>query len=584
MSNPRTRVNTPLIIAVVAGLLAIGGIYLLTGDDKPAAARKDCVPLEMSTSTEKDELIGRMAERYNAAGREFGGGKCARVTVHGLTSGTAMAALRTGWAGAETGLPEPQVWSPSTSLWLSRIPATRRLEVVATGTHRSIMSSPLVVAMPEEMAAVFLAKHPDPGWDDLLALATAPGGWASLGKPEWGKFSLGRDHPELSSSGLGASIATFHAGSIANNYPGITPKSLADGEVVKFVHGVESSVERYSKDAAEFVDTLLAEDKKNLPVPFVSAIVMQEQLAYTYNRGGPNRKFKTITPTDGTLQFDHPFVVLASATPDQRAAADDFYAYLSEGDRQLGFREAGFRDWANPSAPTEQLRTTLSIPNGQLVSAIPAPAPDLVEAIVKAWNGTRRDARVLLVLDVSGSMNEPAAENDPQVRGSKLDLVKPAAKRALDLLSADDEVGLWTFSSPGYTEHVPVGRLGDNKAALGAAIDGLTATGATDLYATVGAAYTKMAAQPDPERINAIVVLSDGADSTKVAGAREALLAKINPELTETKMPIFTISYGQKSDLETMGMIAATSKALSYDAVKDPKNIDEVFVSVFHNF
>ncbi len=191
---------------------------------------------------------------------------------------------------------------------------------------------------------------------------------------------------------------------------------------------------------------------------------------------------------------------------------------------------------------------------------------------------------MLLVLDVSGSMNDPAAANDPEVRGSKLDLVKPAAKRALDLLSAEDEVGLWTFSSPGYTEHVPVGRLGANKAALGAAIDGLAATGATDLYATVGAAYAKMTAQPDPERINAIVVLSDGEDSTKVPGAREALLAKINPELTETKMPIFTISYGQKSDPGTMQMIAATSKALSYDAVKDPKNIDEVFVSVFHNF
>jgi Ca-activated chloride channel family protein len=93
-----------------------------------------------------------------------------------------------------------------------------------------------------------------------------------------------------------------------------------------------------------------------------------------------------------------------------------------------------------------------------------------------------------------------------------------------------------------------------------------------------------MAAHPDPERINAIVVLSDGEDSMKVPGAREALLAKINPELTETKMPIFTISYGQKSDPETMRLIASTTKALSYDAVKDPKNVDDVFVSVFHNF
>jgi hypothetical protein len=83
---------------------------------------------------------------------------------------------------------------------------------------------------------------------------------------------------------------------------------------------------------------------------------------------------------------------------------------------------------------------------------------------------------VLLVLDVSGSMNDPAATSDPEVKGSKLDLVKPAATRALDLLSGKDEVGLWTFSSPGFTEHVPVGKLADNKAALSAAIGGLGAT------------------------------------------------------------------------------------------------------------
>lgn len=583
MSNP--RVNTPLVIAVVTGLLAIGGIFLLTDGDKPAPARTDCVTLEMSTSTEKDELIGRMAERYNAAGREFDGGKCARVSVHGLTSGTAMSALSTGWAGAETGRPEPQVWSPSTSLWLSRIPKERQPAVVTSLTNRTIMSSPLVLAMPEEMAAVFLAKHPDPGWDDLLALATAPGGWASLGKPEWGEFALGRDHPELSSSGLGASIATFHAGSIAKKYPGITAESVGNADVLDFVRGVESSVARYSKDAAEFVDTLLAEDKKKLPVPFVSAIVMQEQLAYTYNRGGPNRRFKTITPTDGTLQFDHPFVVLASATKDQRAAADDFYAFLTDRPQQQEFRDAGFRDGIDSATPTAQLRDALSIPAGQLVSAIPAPKPELVDTIVKAWNGTRRNARVLLVLDVSGSMNELAAENDPEVRDSRLALVKPAASRALELLTDRDEVGLWTFSSPGYAEVVPVGKLvADHRAALTGAINGLRANGGTDLYNTIGAAYDKMTAEPDPDRINAIVVLSDGEDSTKVAGAREALLAKIDPEKSEKKMPIFTISYGPQSDLETMRLIASTSKALSYDAVKDPKNIDEVFVSVFRNF
>jgi Ca-activated chloride channel family protein len=587
VSNPTMagRSNRALIIAVAVGLLIIGGIAWSPWDKASPTSRTDCVSLELSSSTEKDELLGKMAEDYNKLGREFDG-RCAKVTVHGLTSGKAMDALSTNWATAKTGVPEPQAWLPSTSLWMNRIEARNRSSVAVSTTNPSVTSSPLVVAMPTEMADVFLAKHPDPGWDDILALATAPGGWASLGKPEWGEFRLGRDHPELSSSGLGASIATFHAGSVANKYAGITKDSVADTEVVRFVHGVESSVARYSKDAAEFIDTLIAEDKQNLPVPSVSAIVMQEQLAYAYNNGDSKRKFRAIHPKDGTLLFDHPYIVLASATTDQRAAAADFFGYLGESGPQATFDGAGFRDRARPESPTDRLRTSLSIPDGQRLAAIQPPTPDLVDGIVKAWNATRREARVLLVLDMSGSMSEPAAPSDPTLKDTdRLELVKPAARRALDLLSLRDEVGLWTFSAPGPVERVPIGKLSDNKAALQQTIDGLVApkTGATDLYTTVSAAYDAMTASRDPEKINAIVVLSDGKDTVGGPGSREALIQKIEAATREKPLPIFTISYSHDADPDTMKLIASTSKALHHDA-SDPKNIDEVFKSVFQNF
>src|SRR5213076_3387608 len=64
------------------------------------------------------------------------------------------------------------------------------------------------------------------------------------------------------------------------------------------------------------------------------------------------------------------------------------------------------------------------------------PSPAVLELIQRSWNDVRKRARVLLVLDTSGSMS-----------GTKLDLMKRASIDALDQFADDDEVGLWSFSS-----------------------------------------------------------------------------------------------------------------------------------------
>lgn len=171
-SGGRRRTWWPLIMAVVVGLVASLLLYELLDEDASAAA---CVPLEISVSTEKDELLTEIAADYNAAAEESGG-PCAVVSVHGLTSGTAMEALDGGWGAAKTGVPEPQVWMPSTSLWLARMAARGSADVAASQENPSVAASPLVIAMPEEMAAQVRTRTPDPGWADILSLATAPGG------------------------------------------------------------------------------------------------------------------------------------------------------------------------------------------------------------------------------------------------------------------------------------------------------------------------------------------------------------------------------------------------------------------------
>lgn len=590
MAQSGQRGRWPLVIAVVVGLAASAGLYAFL--DSTGKADGACVPVEISSSTEKDELLARMAADYNAEEREFDG-RCATVTVHGLTSGAAMEALIDGWGSAKTGNPEPQVWMPSTSLWLSRMAARGKSDIVARMDNPSVVASPLVIAMPREMADHVRSRTPDPGWADILRLSTAPGGWASLGKPEWGEFTLARDNPLLSSSGLGASVATFHAGAVAAGLP-LTQAAVGDVNVLKFVRGVESSVTRYGDDAALFVQQLAEDDRSGKPP--ISAIVMQEELAYLYNRGvagadpdiverggtPPNRPFSVIHPREGTLVFDHPYVVLGSASPDQRDAAADFLAFLGEDAQKERFRTAGFRDADAADVATPHLRAELDLPANAGLAVVDPPQPQVVEAMVDAWGATRRHARVLLVLDVSGSMSQ-IADPDSVSGQTKIQLLPDAVTRALELLSDKDQVGLWTFST-GRKEVVPMAALSTNRQALLTAVSDLPSRGETDLYDTVGAAHRSMVSGLDGNRINAIVVLSDGANTPRDDKGKKALLTAIDADTSEVPLPIYTISFGRDADQATMSAIAKSTNALHYAAVDDPENIDEVFASVFSHF
>ncbi|MFL6119799.1 substrate-binding domain-containing protein [Actinophytocola sp.] len=583
----------PVSLALVVVLGALLGIWR-PWTSASAPARTDCVPLEVSVSTEKDELLAEFAESYNAARRTFGDGKCARVHTTGLTSGTAQTALADGWPTAAVGgRPRPQVWLPTSSLWLELLRYAGHGDLIV-GTPRAVTSSVLVVAMPERMAKAMRDRDDDIGWADILTLAQDERGWGAFGHPEWGRFVLGRDNPHYSTSGLAATVATYFAA--VGRLSGITEADLANGAVTSFVHGIESSVLRYGKDATEFMGDLYEQDRgRASDEPSVSAVVVQEQLVYLYNRGAPtgdltdldrgqrpHERMVAVYPREGTIELDHPFVVLSSASAAQRAAAADFYAFLTEGAQQQRFIDLGFRALAHRERPTSTLADTVGGSARSTQQFVTPPEPAVLHAMQQAWDGTRKRARVLLVIDVSGSMNEPVNAQDPN-SGTKLDLVKPAAKRGLKLLGDDDQVGIWTFADD-RAQLLPMSRVGNVRPQLDGIIDGLTTGSDTALYKTTCAAKNELQAGIDPSRINAVIVLSDGRNHPADDAGRAALLQCVDAANQETSVRIFTVPYGADADTELLGKIADVTKAQYYDAAIDPKNIDEVMVSVFSNF
>jgi Ca-activated chloride channel homolog len=201
----RARGTGGAFVAIAVALaLIVGGVYWFVGrgDDTapvgesadeaaaPAPAdRQDCTQLVVASSPEKHAILSALAGEYNAANREVTG-SCSWVEVTRPSSGAAAAALVRGWDETTDG-PRPDVWSPASSAWveIARLDAREADQAdIFPAENTSIVSSPLVVAMPRPMAEALGWPDAALGWGDLLTLADDPQGWGSLDHPGTRRF------------------------------------------------------------------------------------------------------------------------------------------------------------------------------------------------------------------------------------------------------------------------------------------------------------------------------------------------------------------------------------------------------------
>ena len=348
------------------------------------------------------------------------------------------------------------------------------------------MLTPLVIAMPEPMAEALGWPEESIGFADLQTLANNPEGWSAVGAPEWGPFRIGKTNPNFSTSGLNFTIAEYYAAT--GKTADLTIEDLSRPAAVEFATDIESSVVHYGDITMTFLNNWFAADARGTSLTYASAVAVEEKSVIDYNRGDPDGVLApgeelrpprvplvAIYPEEGTLYSDNPFIILNTdwVDADERAAAEQFE------DVRAAAREPGAG--ARLRVPAEQPRRRPRRPDhdGQrrrpdaAASGARGASSRRLVAILDSWAELRKEARVLLVLDVSGSMGEFAgADNE-----TKLDLAKAAALSALDQFKDTDEVGLWVFSTdlggehPNWREAVPVGPMADNRDDLAAPIE-----------------------------------------------------------------------------------------------------------------
>ena len=212
--------------------------------------------------------------------------------------------------------------------------------------------------------------------------------------------------------------------------------------------------------------------------------------------------------------------------------------------------------------------------------------------LLDRWDQQRKRGRVMLVLDVSGSMGEPVGDGQ-----NRLDLAIDAAVSALDLFAADDEVALRIFStdlngpeSDIYIDLADYAPVGGQAEGLRNDIESLVPTNGTPLYEVTQVSYDEALAGYDPTKINAVVLLTDGQNDDGNPDDDEQQLDNLLQDLeagTEGQasrpVRIFTIGYSAGADQGALERIAEASAGAAYDA-SDPTSIDRVLTSVISNF
>jgi Ca-activated chloride channel family protein len=645
-----------LVASIVAGCVAAGAVGCTGGDGGAACPRTVDVDLVAEPGTER--MLRDLADSFNASaaarppegpgegtGAAGGAGEaaaCARVVVHPLAASRAEALLAGGWRRAPADRPRPVVWAPGASTWATLLDQ-RRAEAgdrAIAYDVTPIARSPLVVALPRSRAEALGWPDQPIRLEDLLRLAAAdltsgcgsddaPAGMRLLVErwcaEDWGPFRLGKPNPELSATGLAALVVQAYAAT--GDVDGLRVDDLDDPWVVRSAEAAEAAVARYGESPRRYLDTLhRAEavgrdgegDGRAVAAPDVTGIVVEEKAVIDYNRGdpagtlGPGEsgvrpadRLVAIYPAEGTVELDGPLVVLDVpwAGADERAGARRFVGYVRSADVQRRVLDYGFR----PVEPTVEVEGPLFSPSGYGVAPDPAvptlPIPDatVLGALRDGWHDQRRRARVLLVVDVSGSMGDPSDIRDVG-SPAKLDLVTRALTDVLDRFEDDDEVGLWVFSTalrgPGtradgqVRERVPLRRMdagrGRQRRSLANAIGALRPRNDTALHAATAEAHAAVVRDHDPDRINAVVLLTDGHDevggpAARRAAAQRALLDDLAaPARRDQPVAVFTVAYGGDADLDVLGRIAAATNGAFYDST-DPATIDLVLAEAVGN-
>jgi Ca-activated chloride channel family protein len=409
------------------------------------------------------------------------------------------------------------------------------------------------------------------GWDEIVALASDPEGWAQYGHPEWGQFKFGHTHPDSSNTGfLAMGTLAYAALDITE---GLTPEMVKSQEVIKAFEELERNTYHYGMSTRSLF-TLMAQ---NGPSYLHAGTNSETGLLATNKYQADVLRFPLvfIFPSDGTFWSTNPICILDSdwVSEEQREAAKLYAEYLQEPEAQEMAVEIGLR----PTSDIE-LHAPIALESGTDPRVSPETIPplesvsgDAAIAIKDVFRMTKKRTTVVILLDTSLSM-----------QGQKMTNAVEGTIAFINSLEQDDEVTIYIFSDSA-TELEPSGRAGNVTESLRGTLSGLFAEGNTALYDSVCTAIERLNMDREinqetgETRNYGIVLLADGEDTTSHKSESDMFMCLPSGEDVEG-IKVFTIAYGDEADGDLLLRIANRTNGRAYSG--DPSTIEEVYLAI----
>ncbi|WP_436493571.1 substrate-binding and VWA domain-containing protein [Actinokineospora sp. HUAS TT18] len=527
-----------LVLSLLLVVALVGWLSFTVLRDKLGASDCDSVvALSVAAAPDIAAVLTQVGKDTRESGEE-----CYDVRVTARESAAVAEAL-----AVSDGTDPPDVWVPESAMWLQRAQSNGAWQTPVKGT--SIASSPVVMAVADDVAGQFGWPATRPSWAQLLGSEVVVG---ALGFPDPARDPVG--------------TATLFA--IAEP---------AGGDAA----ALTSTMRKLSANTVAQASELflrLPGSAGNLPP--LSAFPTSETALLRHNVKQSPTKLVAVYADPPPPSLDYPFVVLPSASEEKRAAAERFLTrMLGSGATQL-LGSAGFR---GPDGAALRDRSQDKRVVADTLPPVPLPDSGEVDRVLNEWAGVNLSARVQVLLDVSGSMAEPV----PGSGKTRMAVTLDAAELGIRLFKPTTKIGLWIFSTnldgdKDYREMLPVKPVAEHLANNGiATVRGIEkqTKGATGLYDSTLAAYRVARQNWEPGRINLVIVMTDGKNEDPKGITREQLLAELGG-LVDPKRPIPIIGIGVGPDIDVAELKAITGATGGETfSTPDPTKIIDVFYS-----
>ncbi|HUD38182.1 MAG TPA: substrate-binding domain-containing protein [Streptosporangiaceae bacterium] len=560
----RLQTKTLVFVAVAACLLLMIG-----RSTAQVVSRLSCVnkPLNISIAVSTDifPAISQIADVFNREDRQAEG-HCITVQVN-PGSPAAAAAQIDGQHPDATGNPI-NAWIPDSSLWVDEVRGSVQGSETVDPAGFSVARSPLMIVMPAAAEARTPGFYKD-GWKLLMP--------PSIGGPSVpSDLRVDLPDPTQTAAGLATLVEINRV---------IGPVADARLRFTKFAHA--TAVTSYFDDPTSLSSFVsLAQP----PLDGDPVTVTTEQAVLAYDAANPHQPLAATYPSGksdalGDPELDYPYVLLATSSPAQLAAANVFGEMLQSRYAASVIRYNGFRSANGTPGQPDRFPASYGLASQLLQVATPA-TPTETPTALQSWNKIALGSRDLTMIDVSSNMGKSLTPGSPTYEQE----LTQAASIGLSLFANSSNLGLWEFSTDlngtlPYKQLVNIGPLPANIGVLSRRDElehisaNLTPSADPDvaLYGTILAGYKYMLKTYQPNYFNGEILLGSGIENDPGDITADQLIKKLEKLSSPSrKVVIIMVIFGSPPNFSQLQHIAELTGGQAYE-ISTPSQVYNVF-------